>query len=261
MLGWMRQLDKLLRGDTTQTEAMMRSGKIEFPVRGILVAAILLAAGYGICMGLYAVLRSGGSSDGWLQMLASTVKLPMLFFFTLVVTLPSLYVFNALVGSRLTFISVLNLLVASLAVIVSVLASLGPIIAFFSLSTNSHPFMVLINVIAATIAGILGLKFLFRTLNRLVFVRTTREVQPPPLPSDPTAPKPGALGDDGIAVQSDARSVFRTWVVVFALVGAQMGWVLRPFVGSPGLPFQWLREREDNFFIAMYDILRTLFGG
>ena len=35
------------------------------------------------------------------------------------------------------------------------------------------------------------------------------------------------------------KVVFRLWVVVFALVGAQMGWVLRPFVGNPNLPFTW----------------------
>jgi len=42
------------------------------------------------------------------------------------VTVPSLYVFNALVGSRLTVAAVVRLLVATLGVIVAVLASLGP---------------------------------------------------------------------------------------------------------------------------------------
>ena len=36
-----------------------------------------------------------------MQVLASMVKVPLLFYLTLLVTLPSLYVFNALVGSRL----------------------------------------------------------------------------------------------------------------------------------------------------------------
>jgi hypothetical protein len=44
-------------------------------------------------------------------------------------------------------------------------------------------------------------------------------------------------------------------VVIYSLVGAQMGWILRPFVGSPGLSFQLFRGREANFFI---DVLRTL---
>lgn len=35
--------------------------------------------------------------------------------------------------------------------------------------------------------------------------------------------------------------VFRCWVVLFAPVGARMGWVLRPFVGAPGEPVQFFR--------------------
>ena len=42
---------------------------------------------------------------------------------------------------------------ASLGVIVTVLASLGPIVAFFSVCTTSYPFMVLFNVVVFAIAG------------------------------------------------------------------------------------------------------------
>jgi hypothetical protein len=266
----MRQLDKLLRGDATQLSSLT-SGKIEFPAKGVLLSAIVLAALYGVCMGLFAVLRTGGSADGWMQMLAAMVKLPLLFILTLVVTLPSLYVFNALVGSRLTFASVVHLLIASMAVTVAVLASLGPIIAFFSLSTTSHPFMVLLNVAAAAIGGILGMKFLFHTLHRLVFSREQKELAPPPifelpdaseLPDSPEPPrKLAALEPGGLAQSTDAKSVFRVWVIVFSLVGAQMSWVLRPFVGSPTLEFAWFRAREDNFFIAVFEMVRTVLGG
>lgn len=273
----MRQLDKLLRGDATQLDSL-KTGKIEFPAKGVLISAIMLAASYGICMGIFAVLRTGGSPNGWMQMLASVVKLPLLFILTLFVTLPSLYVFNALVGSRLTLTSVIHLLIASMAVTVTVLASLGPIIAFFSLSTTSHPFMVLLNVTAASIAGILGMKFLFHTLNRLVFSRDQKELPAPPpvLTANVMTETPDAeaeivpavpdrrlapLDPGGLSQSSDAKSVFRVWVMVFALVGAQMSWVLRPFVGSPNLEFAWFREREANFFIAVFDLLRSLFGG
>ena len=79
--------------------------------------------------------------NAW-QLVASMAKVPLLFYLTLLVTLPSLYVFNALVGSRLSLGTVIRLLVASLGVMVTVLASLGPIVAFFSVSTTSYPFMV-----------------------------------------------------------------------------------------------------------------------
>ena len=57
------------------------------------------------------------------------------------------------------------------------------------------------------------------------------------------------------------KLVFRCWVIVFGLVGAQMGWVLRPFVGNPNQPFQWFRERESNFFQAVWETAVTLFTG
>ena len=87
------------------------------------------------------------------QIVASMVKVPLLFYLTLLVTLPSLYVFNALVGSRLTLATVVRLLVASLGVMVAVLASLGPIVAFFSVSTTSYPFMLLFNVVVCGVSG------------------------------------------------------------------------------------------------------------
>ena len=54
--------------------------------------------------------------------------------------------------------------------------------------------------------------------------------------------------------------VFYVWMAVFALVGGQMGWVLRPFVGSPDLPFTWFRPREGSFFEGVFHALTALLG-
>ena len=53
------------------------------------------------------------------------------------------------------------------------------------------------------------------------------------------------------------RTVFGWWMVIFALVGAQMSWVLRPFIGAPGKPFTWFRPRGSNFFES---VLHTIIG-
>ena len=37
------------------------------------------------------------------------------------------------------------------------------------------------------------------------------------------------------------RWMLRAWLVVYAFVGIQMGWVLRPFIGDPALPVQFFR--------------------
>jgi hypothetical protein len=47
------------------------------------------------------------------------------------------------------------------------------------------------------------------------------------------------------------------WIVAYAVVGAQMGWLLRPFIGKPGAPFEWFRAREGSFFLA---VVQHLFG-
>jgi hypothetical protein len=60
---------------------------------------------------------------------------------------------------------------------------------------------------------------------------------------------------------SSASIIFRVWVIVFAIVGAQMSWVLRPFVGSPSKPFSWFREREGNFFQTVFDVIWNMLNG
>ncbi len=227
------------------------------------------------CYSVFRVTEGGEYPPTTMQMVASAVKTPALFVLTLAVTFPSLYVFNALVGSRLTLVPVLKLLIASLAVNLAVLASLGPIVAFFSVSTTSYPFMTLLNVLVFAVAGFLGLVFLIQTLNRLTFSRQASRVVGAPVatvvePSEASGLTRDVSGTDedrrGDAVQNIAsaeterepshdpgpldpieghvlsrhvKTVFSCWVVVFGLVGAQMGWVLRPFIGSPSLPFQW----------------------
>ncbi len=271
MLKWIRQLDEILRGDATRLPAL-RDGRIEMPVGGVMIVAIMLAAIYGLCMGAYAIIRTawsdtGITEDAVMQMVASAVKLPLLFCLTLVVTLPSLYVFNALVGSRLSLVSVARLLVAMIAVMMAVLVSLGPIVVFFSASTDSYPFMKLLNVAMAAIAGILGLAFLLRTLSRLVMVQDLIDFPPPESVTDcehetNTDQQKTSSALDQIEAHSDrkATAVFKIWVLVFALVGAQMSWVLRPFIGSPDMDFSWFRKRDSNFFLDVIRSIGELFG-
>src|SRR4051812_42129891 len=164
MLHWFRQLDRILRGEATRLSAL-KTGTIDLSVGGLAIVLIVLGLLYGLCMGVFSVIASGGNN--YAQLVATTFKVPSLFCLTLLVTFPSLYVFNALVGSRLTVSSVLRLLIAALGVMLAVLASLGTIVAFFSVSTSSYSFMIVLNVVVFAISGTLGLTFLLQTLHRL----------------------------------------------------------------------------------------------
>ena len=314
MLTSLRYLDRVIRGDATRPDAL-RQGDIQQPIGGLAVIGAILGALYGLCMGSFAIFQ--GRHAPVLQLFATMLKVPVLFFLTILVTFPSLYVFNALVGSRLTMQSVLRLLIISLAVMLTVLASLGPIVAFFSASTTSYPFMLLLNVLIFAVSGLLGLRYMLITLNRLSMaqqepslpmyspamngnetgngappmppaqampsMQTMPPVQPVPpngatqqpmMPQQPgfapppqyapqAAPRPmpaGALEPPASrAIAQNVKTVFRVWIVVFGMVGAQMAWVLRPFLGSPDHPFSLFRTRESNFFEAILYALQHLF--
>jgi hypothetical protein len=261
-----KALDRVLRGEATQLP-VLRTGRIEIPAGTLTRVLIVLGMIAGACTGLFAVITRYSEDpehaiQGWQQLLASTAKVPLLFGLTLLVTFPSLYVFNALVGSRLSMVAMLRLLVAALCVMMAVLASLGPIVAFFAVSTTSYPFMKLLNVVAYAIAGGLGLSFLLQTLHRLTLAQMAEETPtapPPPPPAVESPTTPGAL-ERVRAWQLDprVRLIFRIWVVVFGLVGAQMSWVLRPFIGDPHKPFTFFRERDSHFFQAVFEAAHKL---
>ena len=262
MKGLLQALDQVLRGEATSL-SKLRQGKFDLPLGPLFAAILILGLIGGMGMGSYALFRPEARSVP--QFFASAIKVPLLFILTVVVTFPSLYVFNALVGSRLSALSILRLIVACLAVTLAVLASFAPIVAFFAASTTSYHFMVLLNVALCAIAGFLGLSFLLQTLHRLTIA--TEPLPPPPPP--PVAGQPPVIPPSAGAGALDAaegrvpgkhvRAVFRWWIILFAVVGAQMGWVLRPFVGSPVLQFTFLRPRDSNFFQSVWQHFISLF--
>jgi hypothetical protein len=253
---WLVELDRVLRGDATRPDAL-RAGAPEVSAGRLAATGGLLAAFYGLCMGFFGLFNR--PEPEYRLLLNGMLKVPALFGLTLVVTFPSLYVFNALVGSRLTVGGLARLMTAALTVTLAVLASFGPIVAFFAVTTTSYPFMLLLNVAVFGLAGLLGMGFLLQTLHRLSDVIESLAEPPPPVPpgdapvADVPAVWPAARGGD-----MRVKTVFVCWVVVFAVVGAQMSWVLRPFVGTPDGPFTWFRAREASFFEAVANALRRL---
>lgn len=288
MIRAFKTLDRVIRGQATQLPAL-REGAIDIPILPLALVLIVLGLFAGACTGLNAVVTRYDQDPqhvlwGYQQMLASAVKIPLLFVLTLIITFPSLYVFNALVGSQLGMLSMLRLLVAALCVMMSVVASFGLIVAFFALSSNSYPFMKLLNVVSYAIGGILGLSFLLQTLHRLSIAQFEAEriaaskamaaSEPvedaiaaeggegmddtgPALPGSPPH-IPGALERLPVRPDPRVRTIFQIWVIVFGLVGAQMSWVLRPFIGDPSKPFSFFRPRESNFFQSVLDALHRL---
>ena len=260
----LKELDWVLRGEAIRpADGRLGPG---IGILSLLTANLLLAALYGVCMGIFGL--SGRPEPEFRLMIVDAVKVPLLFLLTLLVTFPSLYVFNALVGSRLGVGDLARLMTAGLGVLIAVLAAFGPIVGFFSVTTSSYPFVVLMNVAVFTLAAAFGLSYLIRTLDhmlpRLVIAHPVSRSSIDPETEATSAEEP-VVGETERRHSSKtvtaARTVLYAWLVVFALVGAQMSWVLRPFIGSPAQEFTWFRPREASFFEAVFRSVHTLFGG
>lgn len=231
------QVDRLLRGEFSKSEDL-RAGRIDVPARTLVLAGLALGVIYGLCMGLFPLLYNRPA--GWAQVFATAIKVPLLYLLTLAVTFPSLYVFSALCNSRLRFRETMRLLLMTIGINLAVLASLGPVTVFFTLSTRSYAFMKLLNVLFFGIAGLVSLAFLARATDDVFETQKT------------------ATNSERLRSSSDGkvRRIFLVWLLIYSVVGAQMGWILRPFLGAPGLEFEMFRGTESNFF---QDVLESLY--
>ena len=58
------------------------------------------------------------------------------------------------------------------------------------------------------------------------------------------------------------RWMLRTWLVIYVFVGIQMGWVLRPFIGSPSAPVQFFRaESWSNAYEVVIQMIWDVVSG
>jgi hypothetical protein len=100
-----------------------------------------------------------------------------------------------------------------------------------------------LNVAVFVVSGLFGLGYLHKMLKQL------SQAQIVDSEAWDDLPKP-----------TGRHRVIYTWMLLFGLIGTQMGWVLRPFVGSPNLPFTWFRPRDSSFLEAISKSIHLLFG-
>jgi hypothetical protein len=163
---------------------------------------------YGAVMGTF----GGFGGDRIWQITFSATKVPLLLVATFAISLPSFFVLNSLFGVRADFAEVLRALLAAQAGLTLILAALAPYTAFWYASFTGYQPAVLFNALMFGIAS-LAAQWLLRRYYRPLIARNRRH-----------------------------RLLLRTWLVLYAFVGIQMGWILRPFVGAPSMPVQFFRE-------------------
>lgn len=160
----------------------------------------------------------------------SAVKVPLLLLGTFGISLPSFYVLNMLMGLSRDFRDAVRALVATQAGLSVVLASLAPYTALWYLSVSDYRAAVLFNASMFTIASFSG-QWLLRTYYRPLIEKNSKH-----------------------------RPMMWAWMFVFALVGIQMGWVMRPFIGSPGAPAEFLRSSGwSNAYVVVGRLIWDVF--
>lgn len=166
-----------------------------------------------------------GGYAGGNQILYAAIKMPVYFLGTLVLSFAAMYVLSA---RALTVLRSFAIALETIATTTVVLGALAPIAALVSLSCP-RPFaynaLILLLVASVAAAGVSGVVRLHR---RLRSFRLTA-----------------------------------TWVVLYQFVGAQMAWLLKPWVSCTFRDDRFLPIRENlqgNFYESVFRVLMNFFS-
>ena len=217
----------LCRLDATTIASIEQRRRLRPIVVGSALCIAIGAGAYGATMGLW---------RGPTQAIFAALKLVALLCTLWGLTTLTNLVFAGLLRARLGAAQVATCTLLGLAVTAIVLGALAPVSLFFTLhapplategaSELAASFRVAqsllgVHVVVFAIAGTLGVVRMWGLLRALV---------------------------DRVDV---ARRVLWAWLLVEGLVGMELSWVLRPFVGKPNLPITLVRE--DAFASSFFD--------
>ena len=165
-----------------------------------------------------------------IQAIYTAIKLPLLILLTTFGNALLNGMLAPLLGVKLDFRQSLLAVLMSFAAASAILGAFSPILFFLvwntppvhdrSIAGAAHSFILLTHVVVIGFAGITGNLKLFRFLRQ-------------------------ATGERGVA----AKLLF-SWLAANLFFGAQLSWILRPFIGAPGLPVEFLRPNafDGNFY-------------
>ncbi|MBW4672748.1 MAG: actin-binding WH2 domain-containing protein [Desmonostoc geniculatum HA4340-LM1] len=206
-------------------EEVRQGTRLPNKIISLLVCSSLFLAVYGGIIGAY---------HSWMQALSSAIKLPALYLITLLICIPTLYFANVIFGSKRTFGQHLALVLTAVSVTSVLLFSFAPITLFFLLTTNNYQFLILLNVLIFALTGFIGISSLYQATSLVL-----------------------EQDNEG---SNTRQKILQFWLFLYAFVGSQLGWTLRPFFGTPDSVFQLFREREGNFYLSVIQAISYLLG-
>ncbi|MCE5268063.1 MAG: hypothetical protein LLG00_09275 [Planctomycetaceae bacterium] len=196
------------------------------PARAVLLSMIACIVTFGMVYG--AVMGSFGGIGGqrlW-QAIYSALKVPLLLVGTSLIAWPSFFVLNTLAGLRGDFVRATTALMAAQAGLAIVLASLAPLTIVWYASSSDYGDALRFNGVMFAIACLAG-QWLLRDHYRVLIEGDPRH-----------------------------RRMFWIWLGLYVFVAIQMAWVLRPFVGDPNAPVEFLRrEKWGNAYLVVVRLI------
>ncbi len=222
MTGFLLRADDILRRRPHAVEAVGAPSALVSLAANVLVFGMI----YGAVLGTF----GGVTGERILQVIYAAVKVPMLLIVTFLIGLPSFFVLNTLLGLRRDFAEAIRALVATQAGLAIVLASLAPLTAVWYASSGSYTAALRFNLLMFAVASF-GAQGILRGYYRPLIRRNRRH-----------------------------RWMLWTWLVIYAFVGVQMAWTLRPFVGASGMEVQFFRQGAwGNAYVVIAELIRGIF--
>jgi uncharacterized membrane protein len=219
-------LVNLLRDRQSFLEEIRQGVRLQNKISSLFVTSSIFFALYGSII---------GASHSWGQALSGAIKLPVFYLITLIICFPTLFFFNVLFGSRSSILQHFVVLLTSVSVISVLLFSLAPVTLFFLITTpDSYQFFKLLNVFIFGITGIFGVKFLYEGMQ--------------------------LLSQQDEVGKKTRTTILRSWLLLYAFVGMQLGWFLRPFFGAPGTKFELFRAVKGNFYLDIVAAISEILG-
>ena len=224
------QTGALLRGEPRVLLGWIHGGT----TRRLIVCVVTIVIGCGLF---------GASVGCWhnpLQALYSAIKLPLVLLLTTVGNALLNGMLAPLLGLNISFRQSLLAILMSFTIAAVILGGFSPIIAFMvwnvpPLSMHSTTTNIVYSFIMIVLVGVIAFAGVSANVRLLQLVESLSTV---------------AIG----------RRIVFAWLTVNLFLGAQLSWILRPFIGSPALPVEFLRATafRGTFYEALFDSFKTV---
>ncbi|MCL1470885.1 actin-binding WH2 domain-containing protein [Argonema antarcticum] len=218
-------LINLLRDRQTFLEEIRQGVRLQSKIIALLVCSSLFFAIYGAIIGLYHSVP---------QSLSAAVKLPCLYLLTLLICLPTLYIFNIFFGSRRSLTQHFIIVLTAASVISALLLGFAPVTLFFLITTDNYQFFKLLNVAIFILTGVIGVNFLYKGMQ--------------------------LISEEDTEGQGTRTKILQFWLVLYGFVGSQLGWVIRPIFGNPQQQFVLFREMQGNIYLDITKAISEVLG-